>query len=257
MLRDLKEALSSLRKADTTHMRRYFSVYTSRPCEWGSVKYERANYLRSPGDGSMRAHFERFRAYLRAARDHIDDVLQSMEEHQANDPQLLDVEGMKRAAYAVDRDEKPNCEYGASLLPHVAPACSSLMMAVEQAVKFGLLPKDPGTPWTENAQHRAKRGLTGALDPSWCTVLEPQTAEERQEQIPDPEEWIDVWDDLKQDSIVRTAYAGEDYQDFWLKKPSHTRTRKYQIRECDIFEREEAHGVVKVKTGVPIRKVNP
>lgn len=153
MLKDMKEGLSSSRKADTTHIRRSFQIYTCRPCEYGSDKYERANFMRPAVDVNvdadvwMRAAFERFRKYLRAARDHIDECLESMERHQSGDPKLVDVEGMKNAAYAMDTDVTPGSKIGASLLPHVAPACSSLMMAITQAADAGLLPKDPGTPW--------------------------------------------------------------------------------------------------------------
>ena len=76
MLKDMKEGLSSSRKADTTHIRRSFQIYTCRPCEYGSDKYERANYMRPAAppnvdmDVQMRAAFERLRKYLRAARDH-------------------------------------------------------------------------------------------------------------------------------------------------------------------------------------------
>lgn len=156
MLKDLKEALSSTRKADTTHVRRAFLNYVARPSEWGSVKYERGNYRRPTGgkhhDTPTKADFERFRAYLRAASDHIADVLDSMELHLATDPQLEDVEGMKRAAYAVDTDAAPGSPHGASLLPHVAPACASLNMAITQAADCGLLPRDPGQPWVTGAQ---------------------------------------------------------------------------------------------------------
>ncbi len=150
-MRDLKESLGSARKADTTHVRRAFQVYTSRPCEYGSDKYERSNYRRPTGGQHhtepTAEDFERFRSYLRAARDHIDEALDSMERHQALDPKLTDVEGMKRAAYAVDMDATPGAKVGASLLPHVAPACASMNMAIVQATDCGLLPKDPGTPW--------------------------------------------------------------------------------------------------------------
>lgn len=149
MLKDLKEALSSTRKADTTHVRMGFKRYVSRPCELGSVKYERSNFLRPTGEGQhdvpTSADFKRLRAYLRAAQDHIGEVLDSMERHQAQDPNLEDTGGMIRAAYAIDTDApagKPP-----SKLPHVAPACSSLMMAIEQAIDCGLLPPDPGRPW--------------------------------------------------------------------------------------------------------------
>ena len=146
-MKDLKEALGSARKADITHVRSGIKRYIARACSYGSAKYERANFLRPAGD--TRADFERLRAYLRAASSHIDATLDAMELHLANDPQLVDVEGMRRAAYAEDTDAKPGCPVGASGLPHVAHAAASLMMAIEQATVYGLLPTDPGEPWAE------------------------------------------------------------------------------------------------------------
>lgn len=143
--KDMKEGLSSARKADLTHIRGAFLYYTARPCEYGSVKYERANFLRAVG--GTKENFERFRKYLRAAVAHLVETLDAMELHQASDPYLEDEEGMRRAAYAVDTDTTPGSKVGPSLLPHVAPACASLLMAITQATTYGLLPKDPGTPW--------------------------------------------------------------------------------------------------------------
>lgn len=153
-LRDLKEGLSSTRKPDLTHVRTSIKVYTARPSMYGDDKYERANYMRpvSP-DGytgrPTRADFERFRAYLRAAESHISQVLDAMELHQSNDPKLEDIDGMIAAAYAPDIDKDVTGKVGPSFLPHVAPACSSIMMAIEQAVLSGLLPADPGCPWKD------------------------------------------------------------------------------------------------------------
>lgn len=154
MLKDMKEGLSSSRKPDITHVRLPFMIYTSRPAEYGNDKYERSNFLRPLTDqgytGTPTANdFERFRAYLRAAASHIFRTLDAMERHQSLDPKLRDVEGMKESAYAADTDVTPGAKVGASLLPHVAPACSSLMMAITQAVACGLLPEDPGTPWRD------------------------------------------------------------------------------------------------------------
>jgi hypothetical protein len=135
----MKAALNSGIKPDTTHVRKSLRVYCARACEYGNDKYERANYLRPTG--SVAKDFERLRAYLRAAQDHIGDALDSMEHHQAGDPNLENVDGMKAAAYATD-DE--------SGLPHVAHASASLNMAIEQAVQFNLLPRDPGQPWKDS-----------------------------------------------------------------------------------------------------------
>jgi hypothetical protein len=154
-LKDLKEGLSSARKPDITHVRVPFLNYTARPCEYGSDKYERGNFLRPLTDEGYTgtptpADFERYRAYLRAAASHIFEVLDSMEKHLSTDPKLEDTEGMIRACYAIDTDAKPGCKVGPSLLPHAAPACASLMMAISQATECGLLPRDPGTPWRDH-----------------------------------------------------------------------------------------------------------
>lgn len=144
-MKDMKEALGSARKADTTHCRKSLAVYVARACEYGSSKYERANYIRPVG--GTKENFERLRSYARAAKDHLEDMLTAMERHLADDPLLQDEEGMKRAAYAEDTDAKPGCPVGASGLPHLAHAAASLMMALEQATLYGLLPADPGRPW--------------------------------------------------------------------------------------------------------------
>ena len=149
-MKDMKEALGSARKADTTHVRKSIQVYIARACEYGSAKYERANYARPAGD--TRADFERFRTYLRAAKDHIADVLDSMERWQSCDPNLENADELRAAAYAQDTDTKPGCPVGPSGLPHVAHAAASLMMAIEQATLYGLLPADPGQPWAERAK---------------------------------------------------------------------------------------------------------
>lgn len=153
-LKDLKEGLSSTRKPDLTHVRSGFATYVSRPAAFGSRKYQRANYLRavSPGGHTgvpTREDFERLREYLRANLSHVMQVLDSMEMHQSTDPELEDVEGMTRAVYAPDVDEDTTGRVGPSFLPHIAPACTSLMMAVEQAILCGLLPRDPGQPWED------------------------------------------------------------------------------------------------------------
>lgn len=150
-MKDLKEALSSGRKPDITHTRTPTMVYIGRGSEYGDKtqggKYERANYLRETE--SFAEDFKRFRGYLRAVVSHVSQVLDSMERHQANDPELEDYVGMIRAAYAEDTDARPGCPVGPSRLPHVAGAAASLNMAITQAVDAGLIPADPGQPWRE------------------------------------------------------------------------------------------------------------
>ena len=146
-MKDMKESLTSTRKPDITHVRSCMMTYIARTCEYGSAKgYERANYQRSAGE-TMRDNFLRFRAYQRASLSHKLKILDAMEAHQANDPKLEDVEGMKRAVYCADTDAPPWAEFPASGLPHICGDMASNMMALQQAVDCGLLPEDPGTPW--------------------------------------------------------------------------------------------------------------
>jgi hypothetical protein len=149
VLRDIKAALGNGLKPDITHVRKATMVYIGRGSEYGNAKYERANYDRPTG--SVKGDFERFRGYIRAAVGHLMDTLDAMERHQSQDPHLEDERGLKLAAYAPDTDATPGAKVGASYLPHVAHAAASLNMAIEQAVRYGLLPADPGQPWTREA----------------------------------------------------------------------------------------------------------
>lgn len=154
VLKDMKEGLSSARKPDVTHVRKALMIYTSRPCEYGSSKYVRGNYLRPISVNGYtgrptREDFERLRSYTRAAVSHLVEMLDRMEMHLATDPALEDIDGMMEAVYAVDTDPDTTGKVGPSFLPHIAPACASLNMAVTQAVACGLLPTDPGQPWAD------------------------------------------------------------------------------------------------------------
>lgn len=160
--KDLKEALSSGRKPDITHIRKSLLVYGARACEYGSEKYERSNFLREV-EGGLGADFERYRAYLRACVSHVQDVLDAMEFHQATDPHLEDKEGMRRAAYSADTDVTPGSEVCASGLPHLCGAVASLNIAIEQAVRYGLLPADPGQPW----KGRSTKAILDDLTDLW------------------------------------------------------------------------------------------
>lgn len=146
-MEDLKRSLGTTEKPDITHVRKPIMVAIARACEYGSAKYERSNFLRSQDDA--KGDFLRFRSYLRACLSHVVETLDSMEQHQANDPSLLDVEGMDRAAYAADTDPDTTGKIGPSGLPHVYGAAASLMMAISQATQGGLLPDDAGQPWAK------------------------------------------------------------------------------------------------------------
>lgn len=154
IVKDMKEGLSSTRKADITHVRTPLMVYTSRNSDYGSFKYERGNYLRPVVPEGYtgvptKADFERYRAYLRAALSHLVQQLDSLETHLSTDPKLEDVGGMRDSAYAVDTDEDTSGKVGPSFLPHIGGTCASLNMALAQAVRCGLIPSDPGQPWRD------------------------------------------------------------------------------------------------------------
>ena len=106
-------------------------VYVARACEYGSAKYERANYLRrTPCE---KQDFIRFGGYLRSAIGHLEDVAESMEIHLSQDPELRDIAGMKKAMYAADESATPGAKVGASYLPHLAHGLAGAMMALVQA----------------------------------------------------------------------------------------------------------------------------
>lgn len=169
--KDMKEALSGGRKADITHIRTPLLVYGARACEYGDAKYERANYQR-PTDAGLKLDYERMRVYLGACLRHIYATLDEMERHQAEDPDLINEEGMKRAAYAVDTDYKPGQAVGASYLPHLCGAVASLNMVLTQATQCGLLPKDPGRPWEAGAAVVQPYDYDkDDMDPDWDSAL--------------------------------------------------------------------------------------
>lgn len=147
---DQKEALSSGRKPDLTHMRMPSLVYNARACEYGIAKgYARGNFLRPTV--SLREDFLRLRAYLAATMRHVAATLDAMEAHHAADPELVDENGMRRAAYCADEDQDLTGTVGPSGLPHLCGAVASLNMLITQATRAGLLPADPGQPWVARA----------------------------------------------------------------------------------------------------------
>lgn len=154
-LTDMKEALSSTRKPDITHVRTPLMVYCARNCEYGNAKYQRANYLRKTP--SLADDFRRARSYARAAVSHLVLMLDAMEAHEAQDPELKDEVGMRIATYAADTDETPGAKVRASRLPHIGGAVASINMLLAQAVQAGLLPADPGTPWVPFTTLQASR----------------------------------------------------------------------------------------------------
>lgn len=172
-MEDMKAALGNGSKPDLTHVRTAIMTYIARACEYGSAKYERANYMRPTKNDTPAENFKRFRSYLRSAYSHIGKTLDRMELHLALDPNLEDTEGMRKAAFAADPDVTPGAKVGASGLPHVAHAGAGLMMAIVQAVLYGLLPEDPGQPWTRDEFELLWNGDPDQdKDPDWDSASE-------------------------------------------------------------------------------------
>lgn len=144
ILKDLKETLNGAPKADLTHVRRAFKIYTARANQYGEMKYDRANYL-APGKTDLDTA-KMLRDYLRAVENHISYVVESLElvflAEQESDKEAL------RSAFSLPDNER-NGDYPASLLPHLAHACASLNMLVAKAALHGFIPADPGTPWLD------------------------------------------------------------------------------------------------------------
>lgn len=145
-LTDAKAALNSGIKPDITHTSVALETYNSRNSEYGAIKYEPSNYLR-PTAGH-KEDFLRLLAYLAAAKRHLNKTVLSMRRHMSQDPELQDWAGMQTAAFAIDTDPG-NDKVGPSKLPHLGGTVASLNMGLQQAVDCGLLPEDPGQPWTK------------------------------------------------------------------------------------------------------------
>jgi len=141
---DMKEGTA--RKPDITHVRTAFMNHCARACEYGSAKYERANYLRCGLSSDIQAA-RSVREYLRASISHAMAVLDAVEQWESDPVRTRDE--LEDAVKVPDLDAKPGCEIGASALPHFSHFAASAMMAVVKAVKLDLLPYDPGRPWEE------------------------------------------------------------------------------------------------------------
>lgn len=191
----LKEALSSSVKPDTTHCRRAIKVYVARACEYGDAKYERSNYLQPAKD--TKEDFLRLRAYLRACSDHIDKTLSSMELHQMRDPDLVDERGMRCASAAEDSE---------SGLSHLAHTAASLMMGLEQAVLYKLLPEDPGRPWEKTETKCNLKVKVPLVYPTgWSVTLEIDGTYT----VKDPNSLL-IGNYPKKPDAVRRAERGDD-----------------------------------------------
>lgn len=147
-MKDMKEALTSGRKPDISHVRGPGKVYSCRAHEYGSDKYERANYVRLSANAADAAR--NYRSYLASVDRHITAALDAMEYLEAEFPGFEDapLSRLLEAVYAADTDASPS--FPASTLPHISHAMAGLGMAITKAVRDGILPADPGQPWKDS-----------------------------------------------------------------------------------------------------------
>lgn len=113
-------------------------VHASRGLAYGAAKYARANFMGPCPEGIPPV--DRILGYLDALMRHATHITQAINYAKGT-------RGDQRAAVAV-QDEEASGGFPASMLPHFSHILAGALIAVECAVEDGLLPADPGEPWT-------------------------------------------------------------------------------------------------------------
>ncbi len=148
---DMKHGLVSSRPK-LSIIGKHAMVYLCRAMEYGAAKYARGNFHGDPPDGVSKT--DRVLGYVDAALRHLTEVAQAANVAKGTG-------GDERAAFLVT-DDVSSGGFPASGLPHIAHALASLMVLVEVGVQDGILPADPGQPWSR----RAGEGLPQKDDPA-------------------------------------------------------------------------------------------
>jgi hypothetical protein len=143
----MKHGLTSGARPKLSILPRAGLVYGGRGIEYGGDKYARGNYFGPPppalGEAELAAT-RRLLGYLDATLRHVTETADAIN-------RALGTGGDLGAACAV-ADDLASGGFPASGLPHLAHAISSLLIGVTCAVDDGLLPEDPGQPWTKSAE---------------------------------------------------------------------------------------------------------
>lgn len=128
-------------KPDLSSLRGPFLNYAARAAQFGDQVPGRARADWMAPTAGTAQDVARLRAQLAAVIRHVTSVLDSIEGCEALDPTFRrDRSLVEESCYAADPD---------SHLPQLAHAAQRLQMAITQAVLSGLLPADPGEPWTD------------------------------------------------------------------------------------------------------------
>jgi Domain of unknown function (DUF5664) len=135
---DMKEGLIGARPK-LSILGKYALIAMCRGMEYGAAKYARGNYHGDPPTGVQSV--DRFLGYLDASMRHLTAISQAINVAKGTG-------GDATTACSVVDDESSS-KFPPSMLPHIAHALASLMIAVEVGVADGLLPADPGQPWSK------------------------------------------------------------------------------------------------------------
>lgn len=149
--RNAQEAGSGFARPRMSILQRHGLIHGCRGTEFGADKYARGNYFGPPPEGVDPV--DRYLEYIDAAIRHLTHISQAINFAKGTG-------GDQRAACAVV-DEDASSGFPPSMLPHHSHAIAGLMIAAECAVHDGLLPADPGQPWTRDpgyADAMARRG---------------------------------------------------------------------------------------------------
>lgn len=139
---DMKEGLTTARPK-LSIIGQHAQTYTCRGMEYGGDKYCRGNYYGAPP--AEVTPVERFMGYVDAAMRHLTKIAQAFN--------IAHGTGGNQAAACSVVDDEASANFPPSMLPHMAHALASLMIGTEVGVMDGLLPADPGQPWTKHSMY--------------------------------------------------------------------------------------------------------
>jgi hypothetical protein len=132
---------------------RYGAIHQVRGTEYGADKYARGNY-HGPAPKSI-SSVDRFLGYIDAEIRHLLAI--------SNAINIAKGTGGDEVAACSVIDDEASGGFPPSGLPHISHAIAGLGIAIECAVADGLIPADPGQPWTAHPLYKSvlERRATG------------------------------------------------------------------------------------------------
>lgn len=165
---DMKHGLTTARPK-LSIIGQHAQVYTCRGMEYGADKYARGNYHGDPPAGVT--NVDRFLGYVDAALRHLSKISQAINVARGT--------GGDEAAACAAVDGESSAGFPPSMLPHLAHAMASLMIAAEVGVADGLVPPDPGQPWTSHPMYAEVLRRRGAGAESLAQKDDPDSERAR------------------------------------------------------------------------------